>query len=44
MIKKFKNIIFAICFLVLVSKNVYTPVLVNVNSGGNIQAKIFESA
>ncbi len=31
MIKKLKKILFIICILILISKNVYTPVLVNVS-------------
>ncbi len=44
MIKNLKKIFFIICILMLISKNVYTPVLVNQGAQENEQTKIFEIA
>lgn len=42
MINSLKNIVFAICLSVLISKNVYTPVLVNADAP--VKTEIFEIA
>jgi len=44
MIKNLKKILFVICFMVLISKNVYTPVLVNRDIQENVKTRIFEIA